>query len=295
MPVWQIQYDRIPELPGEGGRLGRHAKVDSRSAAYPYQRSGAPVVAKTWTRHNLILDQGNLGSCTGNAEVGALGTDPLFATMPPNLVLDEGLAVAIYSAAEILDGGPGLPGEDNGSSGSSVCQVAKNDGYISGYTWCNDETDVLDALMAGPVLLGVNWYSSFDTPSPAGVVSLPATARIRGGHEIVARQVDVTSNLIGCDNSWGAGWGMGGRFFLPYSILTRLLREQGDCAAPLPVTSPPPVPVPVPPAPDVRVDAADRALAAAVPAGWESGHHRFDRDTATAARAYVAWKQAKRL
>src|SRR6266567_4581114 len=67
-----------------GKRLGRHYRYDSRSAAYPF---AAPfvryqVTPQLWRRFIPILNQGNYGSCTGNAGTGALGTDPVFTGMP---------------------------------------------------------------------------------------------------------------------------------------------------------------------------------------------------------------------
>jgi hypothetical protein len=290
MPSYVIDAYRIPEIPG-AGRLGRHIKVDSRSAAYPYQRRADHLAPVEWPRHAPIYDQGNLGSCTGNAEVGAMASDPLYPALPAgHPALDETLAKVVYSWAEVLDGGAGLPGEDEGSSGQSVCQVAKVHGWISGYTWCADMPTALDALMHGPILLGVNWYTSFDTPDARGVVALPKTATVRGGHEIVCRQYD-GSDLLWCDNSWGTRFGKAGRFAFPTAVLERLFAEQGDCAVPLPLTAPAPVPVPVPDV--VHVDAADRALAAALPHGWPTGHHAGNN--LHAARAVDAWERAKGL
>lgn len=267
MPVYVVDTNPIPETPG-AGRLGRHYRYDSRSARFARRRTGAAVTSKTWERHIAWLDQLNVGSCTGNAETGALGTTPVFEGLPANHpALDEKLALALYSAAEKIDGGAGYPPEDQGSSGSSVCQAAKNSGLISGYTWCNDLDDMLDALMAGPVIIGINWYSSFDTPDKNGLVSLPKSARIRGGHEVLIRQVDAESSLLWIDNSWGTSWGLQGRAAFPYSVITRLMSEQGDCAAPVAAAAPAPAPVPVPaPGP---ADTADQALAAAF-AAWKT-------------------------
>jgi hypothetical protein len=56
-------------------RLGRHVNHDSRNYAY-----ALPVLPKAaiqtvhWQRAIPILDQGQLGSCTGNAGTGFLGT-----------------------------------------------------------------------------------------------------------------------------------------------------------------------------------------------------------------------------
>jgi hypothetical protein len=292
MPSHVITAERIEERPG-AGRLGRNFRFDSRSARYPHRRAAAAIKAVEHARHIAILDQDGYGSCTGESEVGALGTDPLFPALSQAVQasLGQPLALDVYSAAERLDGGPGLPTEDQGSSGTSVCQVAKTRGWISGYTWCQDVADALDALQHGPVLFGVNWYTSFDSPDRQGVVALPATATIRGGHEILCRAYD-GSDLLWCDNSWGAGWGVQGRFAFPTAVLERLLGEQGDCAVPLPLTVAPPAPDPAPD-PAVHIDSADRALVAAVPAGWASGRH--SGEAGQAARAYTAWRHAKSL
>lgn len=294
MPSYVVDYERIPERPG-AGRLGRHYKKDSRSGAYRHRRTAEAVQDVTWARYIPILDQGQLGSCTGNAETGALGCDPCYGGLPSaHPHLDEQLALSIYSDAEKLDGGSGYPPEDQGSTGQSVCQVAKNRGLISGYTWCQDLADCLDALQSGPVLLGVNWYSSFDEPDVHGVVALPSSAYIRGGHEILARELDTKNELVWCDNSWGTGWGLQGRFAFPYQVLTRLFAEQGDCAVPKPASAPTPAPTPTPaPDPGIHVDAADRTLAGALPHGWAAGPHTGSNSRA--AGAVEAWLHAKGL
>lgn len=310
MTVYTVSHERIPELPG-AGRLGRHVKHDSRNLSYLHPATGVAIVARTWARNIGILDQGSVGSCTGNAETGALGTSPLYEVLSAgHPALDETLALRLYSEAETLDGDGPYPPQDNGSSGQSVCQAAKTDGLISGYTWCQDEISMLDALMAGPVIIGINWYDSFDSPDAEGIVALPKTASIRGGHEIVAREVDVARQLIGCDNSWGTGWGLQGRFYIPYTVMTRLFSEQGDCAVPLPLSVPAPTPVPPGPSPaptptppgpgpapaptpDIHVDSADQALAGALPRGWATEHHVGENGHA--AKAVRAWLHAKGL
>jgi hypothetical protein len=66
-----------------------------------------------------------------------------------------------------------------------------------------------------------------------------------------------------------------------------------ETGRPFPVPVPPPPPPP-PPAPgDVHVDAADRALAAALPAGWPAARHTGHN--LAAARAVEEWLLAKHL
>lgn len=249
---WTVTYDRIPwqpYRPGDVRPLGRHVKHDSRSLAYRHQRRHAgALVSVTHERMIPILNQGDVGACTGNAETGALGTQPLYAAVPeidrsPSF-LNENEALRLYSAAEVIDGDGPYPPADNGSCGLSVCQAAKNAGLIAGYTHCLDLDDVLDALQDGPVIIGSNWYTpGMDEPTGPGAL-VTATGTVRGGHEYLARSVDVARQLIGCDNSWGTSYGNAGSFTMSWDTLTTLLAQQGDGTVSIPLGRPAPVPSP---------------------------------------------------
>src|SRR5438045_3783386 len=103
----------LPEIVVPGKRLGRHLNHDPRSLRYLLPESSAQSVE--WERHGPILDQGNLRSCTGDALVAAAETGPVYDALESllsenaHLVLDEDLAISIYSDAERIDGGAGLP------------------------------------------------------------------------------------------------------------------------------------------------------------------------------------------
>ncbi len=220
-----------------------------------------------WPRHLGILDQGQAGSCTGEMMCGAVATEPLYTALTDAQTgtLGQPLAVKFYSEAESIDGDGPYPPQDNGSTGGSACQAAKNDGYISGYTWATSAAATADALQHGPVGFGIYWYSSFDTPPASGVVTITKTAKIRGGHEIVCREYDAAAGVFWCDNSWGTSWGKAGRFGMSGTTLDTLLSRQGDCVVPAALAAPPPVPVPVQP----TADAADLALNTAI-AAWKA-------------------------
>ena len=254
MPGYTTYHRPIEEHAVPGMRLGRHVRHDSRSLLYPWQESGTPLKDVLLTRHIGILDQGDVGSCTGNAETGALGTDPLFGSLSPGMQarLNEALALALYSAAEDIDGDGPYPPNDNGSTGLSVCKAAKNAGWISGYVHCLSLNSVLDAISSGhAVIIGSNWYDSMDTPDGSGLVSISPGAQVRGGHEYLARGIDTANRLVRLDNSWGTGWGDQGSFAYSWDTLQRLLSEQGDGTVSVPVTQPPPQPAPPKPDPAV--------------------------------------------
>lgn len=249
--TWTIRHTRIEEQIVPGKRLGRHIRVDSRDARYPYlRRIGVPLAAVKHDRRVPIFDQGNVGSCTGNAETGVLGTDPFFSSLPSGISLTEAEALRLYSAAESLDGDGPYPPQDNGSSGPSVCQAAKNAGLISGYTHAATVDDMASALQSVPVIVGVNWYTSFDDPDSSGVITISPGATVRGGHEFEVYGVDPVAQMFYADQSWGLSYGIDGTFSFSWDTMAQLLAEQGDCTVSVPRSQPAPVPTPPPPGDD---------------------------------------------
>src|SRR5882672_8003142 len=95
------------------GRLGRHVEHDPRSRAF--SAGTAAIKSVRHKRHGKAFDQGELGSCTGNAMAGVLMTEPLWIR---GRNLAEADAVALYKTATRLDSVPGTyPPNDTGSSG----------------------------------------------------------------------------------------------------------------------------------------------------------------------------------
>jgi hypothetical protein len=242
----------LPEIIVPGKRLGRHIDHDPRSLRYLLEATSdfVPIDSITWTRHIPILDQGNLGSCTGNALTGALGSGPLYDALAwaelgdPKGWLNEAEAVRLYSEAERIDGGAGYPPEDDGSSGLSVAKAAKRDGMISGYQHATSVGAAYTALKAGPFIVGSYWYSDMDAPSAEGIVKIGG--QIRGGHEYVCRGYSVGRDLWWFDNSWGTGYGLGGSFAYDSATFSQLLANYGDVTSLVPISKPTPVPAPPP-------------------------------------------------
>lgn len=280
-----MTVERIRETVVPGRRLGRHIEHDPRSLAYRATPAGAVSVG--WPRHIDILDQGQLGSCTGNATVGALGSGPLFDALqstPTPPALDEALAVSIYSDAERVDGGQGYPPEDDGSTGLSVAKVAKARGLISGYRHATTVAEAHGALQAGPFIIGTEWLTGMDNPGPDGVVTVSGSSR--GGHEYVCRQYDAERDLWWFDNSWGTGFGLGGRFAYSTAGLESLLGRQGDITAFVPVTEPAPAPGPAPTGQTLRAFTAEQEAALSA---WAGKPHIWRLASAAA----KAWKASR--
>lgn len=238
-------------IPSTDPRLKRHIHHDSRSRNFAYNTTGGVITTVTHNRHIPILDQGNLGSCTGNAGIGAVACDPVYSSAVRKYTLDENGAIQLYSDAEVLDGGPGYPPEDEGSTGLSIAKLLLSAGYISSYQHTFTSNDALIAASHYTLIIGINWYYNMFNPDADGRVH--PTGAVAGGHEVLCRQIDAENKRVWIDNSWGAGWGVAGRCYLTFDDFDQLLSEQGDVIVlipPMPAPAPDPVPAPVPvPAP----------------------------------------------
>lgn len=211
------------------GTLGRFVQHDDRSRDYPAALADS-LHSVQWARRSPILDQGNLGSCTGNAAAGWLATDT--ATRKGHTDVTEKLAVDIYSKATHLDRVPGVfPPTDTGSSGLAVAKALVALGLTAGpYRHAFGLTHALQALQTGPVLVGITWLTGCDTPDKSGRVKYAGT--VRGGHEILADQIDVERGLIWFANSWSTAWGVSGRFCMTWADFGKALAHQGDVTVP---------------------------------------------------------------
>jgi hypothetical protein len=221
--------EALPEQRIDGKRLGRHVLHDARSRQFPAQ-TAAQITSVSHKATGLPLNQGNLGSCTANALCGALDSAPDFQGGSP---LTETNAVKLYELETKLEGEP-YPPNDPGGSGLMVCKAAKQEGLISSYQHAFGIEQALQALVLRPVITGISWYTSFDEPDPkTGEVAIAPGATVRGGHEIVADEIDAPNKLVWFWNSWGPSFGEGGRFCMSFDTWDQLLQERGDVTVPV--------------------------------------------------------------
>ena len=219
----------LTEQPVAGKRLGRHVLHDPQSLEYPAEQAPA-IISVTHNATGLPLNQGELGSCTANALCGALDSAPDF---PGGSPLDEAEALRVYERETSLEGDP-YPPNDPGGSGLMVCKAGKQLGLISSYKHAFGIQHALAALVLRPVITGIKWYTSFDTPDPqTGLVELSPGATVRGGHEIVADGIDAEAKLVWFWNSWGTQYALGGRFCMTFETWETLLKDQGDVTVPV--------------------------------------------------------------
>lgn len=216
------------------GRLVEHDPRSRNFAHLPPEK----LVPKTvlWAHHAPVLDQGELGSCTGNALAQCLNADyfnPTLTKVNKGQPLLEHDAVTFYSLATHLDGIPDntYPPTDGGSSGLGVAKAGKQLKFLKSYKHAFSFTSFLSALQTQPVIVGTVFYEGMEDPDKTGLVK--PTGQIAGGHEYTILGADFQKQRITALNSWSKSWGVNGRFLMDFADFQSLLANQGDVTIPV--------------------------------------------------------------
>ena len=195
-----------------------------------------------------VYDQGNLGSCTGNALAG------LFQF----LLMKEGRSSFVPSRLMIYWGERAIEGtkdQDSGANGDDGITFLATKGVCRESTWPYDpgrfaqipppaawgeafghrisEPLTIDGtnpvalkscLASGlPIAFGFTAYPDLESARTAATGNLPLPAAGDspiGGHEVLMVGYDDATGLFKCRNSWGPGWGLRGYFTMPYAYAT---------------------------------------------------------------------------
>jgi len=236
--------------------LGRIVQHDAMSVHYAVGVLPKwAITSVTWTRRAPVFDQGQLGSCTGNAAAGLVGTDSAvrkgLTSTPVNkpgvvsVPVDEALAIDIYSLATTLDDYSGqYPPTDTGSSGLAAAKALVKLGLATAYKHAFSITALQSALQSGPVMIGIKWLESMFEPGDGGLINVDRSSAVAGGHEFVVDGYDAANSTYRMTNSWGESWGAKGRAWFHEDDLKWLLSDHGDVTQPVFAASPAPGPAP---------------------------------------------------
>jgi C1A family cysteine protease len=199
-----------------------------------------------------VYDQGELGSCSGNAIAAAIQFERIrqklaaSARIPSRLFIyyNERVierTIDSDSGAQIRDGIKSVASQgvcfETGADGwpykianfkekppSDCYKDALKDRVVS-YSRLRQMPDQLKGCLASgyPFVFGFSVYESFESKAveASGVVPMPASGeKPVGGHAVMAIGYDDASQRFTVRNSWGQDWGQQGDFTIPYSYLT---------------------------------------------------------------------------
>lgn len=215
-------------------QLGRHVEHDPRSRNFAYRVAAARPHTRLWDHHGPVLDQGDIGACTGFALAQWANTavaqqDPA----GPARWLDGADALDLYSRATHLDGIDGVyPPTDTGSSGLAACKAGVRRGLLDRYEHVFSFDGLLMALQHTPVIAGTSWTESMFAPRGT-MNALTITGEPIGGHEYLILGADFDTGYITILNSWGPEWGENGRARIHFTDYSLLLHYHGDVTVPI--------------------------------------------------------------
>ena len=231
-PAVRTKYGYIKDLPDQRDyQFTQIAKKITLPASVDLRPTCSPVE-----------DQGDLGSCTANALVGALEfleiKDKLPATDMSRLFVYYNERVIEHtvrsdSGAMIRDGIKTLASQGCCSEAEwpynidafitrpiTRCYMDALKHIIQSYYRITTLADMKNCLAAGyPFVIGFTVYSSFESSqvTRTGVVPMPGQHEsVLGGHAVLAVGYDDHIQRFLMRNSWGTGWGMKGYFTIPY-------------------------------------------------------------------------------
>jgi C1A family cysteine protease len=197
----------------------------------------------------VVYDQGQLGSCTGNAIAAAVQFDRMKQGATPDFVPSR---LFIYYNERVMehttpqDAGAQIRDGIKSIAKVGVCPEATDWPYdiakfamkppnqafsdalqhtaVSYTRLINTLPQMKGCLAAGyPFVFGFSVYESFESPAVAkkGKVPMPKPGeRQLGGHAVMAVGYDDAQKRFIVRNSWGPNWGMAGYFTMPYAYLT---------------------------------------------------------------------------
>ena len=231
------RYGWIPDIPDHRDLM----------FAAPMLVAGLPVKVDLRSKCPAVYDQGQLGSCTGNAIAGAIQFEEMKQALPNKTTPSR---LFIYYNERVIEG---TVSQDSGAQIRDGMKTVATQGACYETTWpyiiqqfatkpppaCYVEAakhlvkqymrlgqnlaQMKGCLASGfPFVFGFTVYDSFESQAVAttGIVPMPGpTESALGGHAVMAVGYNDATQRFIVRNSWGPKWGQKGYFEIPYSYL----------------------------------------------------------------------------
>lgn len=239
MPYTIQKYGWLPDLPDAR---------DHRYAAPMAVLSKLPASVDLRPKCPPVYDQGQLGSCTGNAIAGAIQFGRRKAKQKLDFVpsrlfiyynerviehtvntdagaqIRDGIKCAVNQGACNEKTWPYNIAQFTKQPPAAAYQEAKKY-QVTSYSRVTQTLSQLKGCLANgyPFVFGFTVYESFESQQVAqtGVMTMPAPKeKVVGGHAVLAVGYDDASQRFIIRNSWGPGWGQKGYFTMPYAYIT---------------------------------------------------------------------------
>jgi C1A family cysteine protease len=238
--AYQIQrYGWVPDLP------------DARDHLYTAPLATLKKLPKAVSMQSKFpppYDQGDLGSCTGNAIAGAIQFGRRKQKQKPDYIpsrlfiyynervmegtvnSDSGAQIrdGIKSTVNLGDCPESLWAYDIGKftqkPPAAAFQQAKKH-QVQSYSRLTQSLSQLKGCLASgyPFVFGFTVYESFESEAVAKTGKMPMpgpSEQVLGGHAVVAVGYDDAEQRFTVRNSWGKSWGNRGYFTMPYAYAT---------------------------------------------------------------------------
>ena len=234
-------------------KCGKRRAIFVEAVPAPAPAPHQPTTSYNLTNFfNFVYDQGDLGSCTANAFCAAfriltqvkkkyVGFVPSRLFFYYNERVIEG-TVTEDAGADVVDGetyvkANGICAESKwpyvisnfAKHPTNICYQSAKPYKVQNYyvlnTTGNDLVTSMKNLLLSkqPIMIAIAVYDSFVTDAVAatGVVPMPdlTIESCQGGHELCVVGYDDGKQAFLVLNSWGNGWGLNGKCFIPYAYI----------------------------------------------------------------------------
>lgn len=206
-----------------------YTPMRSLSSGLLVPRETPDVDAMYWGMSDLT-DQGSSSHCVAHQANYVMSFYPL-----PYLRSVLTPEPQVYDWCQLNDPWPGTETTDPryyGTSERTGLDFYRKDGLITSYHRLSSPDELIMWLLTyGPVATGISWKTCMYSPNPlTGLITYEKSSPVQGGHAIIIYGCNTRRKTFSFQNSWGAGWGKGGRCMMSFDAVQDLIFTEDGAA-----------------------------------------------------------------